>query len=76
MRPMTRLEVRVIPRASKSKVQETGSGSLKVYVTAPPVDGKGNEAVIELLAEHFGAARSRIKVIRGEKSRNKIIEIQ
>ncbi|HNV85359.1 MAG TPA: DUF167 domain-containing protein [Candidatus Omnitrophota bacterium] len=73
---MKRISVRVVPRASKSEVREIGPENFKVYVTAPPVDGKGNEAVIELLAEYFNTARSRVRVLRGERGRDKIIEIQ
>ena len=46
-----------------------------VHTTAIPVENKANEKVIELLSEYFGVAKSRMKVIRGQSSRNKIIEI-
>lgn len=49
--------------------------SYKVYVTAPPEDGKANKKLIELLAEHFGVAKSQVRIIKGEISRNKIVEI-
>lgn len=48
----------------------------KIYVSAPPEDGKANKKVIELLADYFKAAKSQIKIIKGETSRNKIIEIK
>lgn len=72
---MKRIEVRVQPRASRVKVVETGPASFKVYVTCPPVDGKANEAVEKALSDHWNISRSRIRILRGETSRNKIIEI-
>lgn len=48
---------------------------MKVKVSAPPVEGKANEALIELLANHFAVKKSSIKLLRGFKSRHKIIEI-
>lgn len=47
----------------------------KVYVTAAPEKGKANKKMIELLAEYFKASKSQIKIIKGEISRNKIVEI-
>ena len=47
----------------------------RVSVTAPPHEGKANEAVIELLAKHFGIAKSRILILRGTKGKKKLVEI-
>ena len=62
------------PGAKKNLVKEEKE-SLKVFVTARPVDGKANQAVVEILAEHFGVKKSRIEIIKGLKSRNKTISI-
>ncbi|MDR1360989.1 MAG: DUF167 domain-containing protein [Rickettsiales bacterium] len=64
------LNIRVIPKAKHSKVDLP-----KVWTTAAAADGKANEAVIKLLAAHFGVAKSDIKIIRGTTSRDKIISI-
>lgn len=69
-----RFEVKVIPRASRNKVAED-SGRLKVYPPAPPADGKANEALIEILAEHFGVAKQQVNIVRGHKSRRKVVAI-
>jgi len=70
------LKVRVVPRASKNEiVGEMADGSLKIKLKAPPVDGKANEALIEFLSEEWGVAKSKIKIVRGEKGRNKTVEI-
>jgi|YelNatPaOPRAMG01_1025707.scaffolds.fasta_scaffold18709_4 uncharacterized protein (TIGR00251 family) len=70
-----RVSILVIPNARKNEVVEEGD-HLKVYVTAPPVHGRANEAVIEVLAEFFGVKKNKIRIIRGERSREKVVEIQ
>jgi hypothetical protein len=69
-----RLNVRVIPHARQDRIVEEGN-RLKVYLTAPAIEGKANKALVELLAEHFKLKRNRVRVLRGEKSRDKIVEI-
>jgi len=69
-----RVSVLVVPNARKNGVVEEGD-HLKVYVRAPPVKGKANEAVIEVLAEFFGVKKSDIRIISGERSREKVVEI-
>ena len=49
--------------------------SLKIYLTAIPVDGKANKELIKLLAGKMGVSKSRIKIIKGEKSKEKVIEV-
>lgn len=51
------------------------AGKLKVYLTAPAVEGKANQALMEYLSEHFKVKKNQIRIIRGEKSREKVIEI-
>ncbi len=68
------MPVRVIPKAKKNEIKEEGD-KLKVYLTAPPVDGKANKLLIELLAKHFNLKKSQVSVIKGEKSRNKVVRI-
>jgi len=69
-----RLNIRVQPNAKQNKIVEE-TGRFKVYLTVPPVEGKANQALIEFLAEHFNVKRSQVKILRGEKSRDKAIEI-
>lgn len=71
-----RFSVRVIPRASKNELLgPLPDGSYKARLTSPPIDGKANEALVLFLSKHFSVAKSRITIVRGEKSKNKIIEI-
>jgi len=69
------LEVRVIPGAKKDLFKEE-AGKVKVYLTAPPVEGKANAALVDFLAEHYGIRPSCIEIIKGLKSRNKVINIR
>jgi len=69
------LSVKLQPRASKNEIGEPIGDELKIKVTAPPVDAAANEALAELLAEKLDCARNRIELIRGHKSRHKIIKL-
>lgn len=71
----TTLDVLVQPRASRAKLGPIHDGRLKVSVTAPPVDGEANAAVIELLAKELGVARGAVEVISGTSSRRKTVRI-
>jgi uncharacterized protein (TIGR00251 family) len=71
-----RISVRVVPRASRNELQAQPDGSYLARVTAPPADGEANRAVIRLLAEHFGVAPSRIRIVAGATHRQKVFEIE
>jgi uncharacterized protein len=70
-----RIELKVIPGARKNLYKQEGDGT-KVYLTAPPVDGKANEALIKFLAEHFCVKVGRITLLKGLKSRHKVVNIE
>jgi len=69
-----KLQVKVIPGAKKALWKEEGD-TVKVYLTAPALEGRANEALIESVAEHFGVKRSAIEIVKGLKSRYKIVNI-
>ena len=69
-----KIAVRVQPRSSKEEVIADGDG-LKVYLRESATDGKANEALRRVLGDHFNIAKSCVTILRGERSRNKIIEI-
>ncbi len=73
---MTTLEILVQPRASRAKLGPMHDGRLKVCVTAPPVDGEANAAVIELLAKELGVPKRQVEVIAGASSRRKTVRIE
>ncbi|HEV7234779.1 MAG TPA: DUF167 domain-containing protein [Ktedonobacteraceae bacterium] len=68
------ISVKVIPRSSKNSI-EWEQGSLKVRLTAPPVDGLANEALVALLAERLALSKRCIAIVRGATSRQKMVEI-
>jgi uncharacterized protein len=67
--------VKVHPRARKNAITGTVGDALKLALTAPPVEGKANQAVIEFFADLFAIPRSSVTIASGETSRNKIVRI-
>jgi uncharacterized protein len=67
--------VKVHPRAHKEAITGVIGDALKLALTAPPVDGKANQAVIEFFADLFAISRSSITIASGETSRNKVIHV-
>lgn len=71
-----RFEVKVQPRSSQNRIAGVVEGVLKIKLTSPPVEGKANQALINLLARFFAVPRRNITLVRGETSTNKLIEIK
>jgi uncharacterized protein (TIGR00251 family) len=69
------LRVRLTPRAARSAVELRDDGTLAVRVGAPPVDGQANAAAIKVVAKALGVAPSRVRLIRGERSREKTLRV-
>jgi len=69
------IDVKVIPNAKKNAVLREGD-KLKVYVNAPAVSGKANKAVVEMLAEFFKVKKRDVNIVRGERSREKVVEVK
>ncbi|MCK4859133.1 MAG: DUF167 domain-containing protein [Candidatus Omnitrophica bacterium] len=67
------VQVKVISNAKRNEIKKEDEG-FKVYLTAPPVEGKANKRLLEILAKHFSCKKSELKIIRGEKTRNKLIK--
>ena len=72
---MTRLKLRVSPRAKRNAILGLRGDTLKVSVTAPPERGKANDAVVALLAEALGVAPSSIELVSGGASKDKVVEV-
>jgi uncharacterized protein len=70
------IDVQVVPRASRAAVGPAVGDRLRVAVTAPPVDGAANAAVIEALAAAFGVRRAAVTIVRGETGRRKTVRIE
>jgi len=73
--PQATLSVRVQPRASRNEVAGLVGETLKIRLTAPPVEGEANDACLKFLAKLLDLAPSRLAIIQGERSRNKVIRI-
>lgn len=69
------LAVRIQPRASRNGVTRMQDGSLKIRLTAPPVDGAANEALVTFLAQTLSVSRSQVEIVSGNTGRQKIIRI-
>ncbi|HEY1526524.1 MAG TPA: DUF167 domain-containing protein [Candidatus Angelobacter sp.] len=67
--------VKVHPRARKNAITGVLGDALKLALTAPPVDGKANHAVVEFFADLFAIPRSSVTIASGETSRNKVVRI-
>ncbi len=70
-----RFAVRVQPRSSRNGVDGVQGDALRVRVNAPPVDGAANSAVIDVLAAALHLPRRRIRIISGDHSRSKVVEV-
>ncbi len=72
---MTRLAVRVQPRAKNNAIVGWEGGALKIRLTAPPVEGKANKALVDFLAERLALSKSAVTVLSGHGARQKTVEI-
>ncbi len=67
------LAVFVQPRSSRNRIAGVHDGALKIALTAPPVDGKANRAVVVFVAKFFGLPRSNVSLLQGASSRSKLL---
>jgi uncharacterized protein len=71
-----RIDVRLQSRGSRDELLGWRDGVLQAKVSAPPVDGKANQALCRLIAKRIGVAPSKVSVVRGEKSRDKVVRVE
>jgi uncharacterized protein (TIGR00251 family) len=69
-----KIQIKVKPNSKTEEVSQEGDTFI-VKVKEPPREGKANQAVIKLLADYFGVAKSRVRILSGFKSKNKVIEV-
>lgn len=70
-----KMTIVVKTNARKEGVERLEDGSIRVSVNAPPQEGRANEAVIRVIAEHFAVAKSKIRIVGGLRSKKKVIEV-
>jgi uncharacterized protein (TIGR00251 family) len=67
--------VKVAPRAKREGVVGTHGGALKIALTAPPVDGAANEALVALVAKLLGVPKRDVEIVRGASARDKTLRV-
>lgn len=70
------IDVNVLPKSGRDEIRGFVNGILKVRVSAPPIEGKANERLIELMSSIIRVPRSDITIIKGRTSRKKTIRIE
>lgn len=70
-----KLWVQVKPQARKQSIEKISEQDYRIAVQAAPIAGKANDEVVELLARYFSVPKSSVKVLRGQSSRKKLVEI-
>jgi len=69
------INIKVEPRSSRSGITGSYGDGLKVRLTSPPVEGKANKELIEVLAKEFRIRKKDVEILSGEKSKNKIVKL-
>ncbi len=70
------IRVKVLPRSSRDQIMGKEKGAFKIKLTAPPIEGKANKALRELLAKRLGVAKENVEIVSGERSRLKSVRIR
>ncbi|HAJ32331.1 MAG TPA: YggU family protein [Candidatus Atribacteria bacterium] len=69
------IKTKIVPGSSKNKIIGVYNDALKIFIAAPPVEGKANKKCIAYLAKCFDVAKSKVEIISGKNSKNKLIKI-
>ena len=72
----TEIRIKLLPKSSRNQIVGREGDHFKVKVTAPPIEGRANKALIDLLAKKLRVPKSHIEIISGERSRHKSIRIE
>ena len=67
------VNLRILPNSAKNEIIKNDDGSVKVKITALPIDGKANKALVEFLSKTFKLPKTSIEIVRGETSKDKTI---
>ena len=71
-----KIKLRISPNASKNEIIKNEDGTIKVKITAQPVEGKANKALIEFLSKEFKIPKTSIEIVRGDSSKDKTLLIK
>lgn len=70
-----KISVKVKPNSKAEKIEKAGEGGFILYVKAPAKEGRANQTAIKLLSEYFDIPKSKITILKGQASKNKIVEL-
>jgi len=70
------IEVKVDPRSSRNEIAGVAGNTVRIKLTAPPVDGAANEMLVEMFAKKFNIRKSDVVIMKGENSRHKLIKLR
>ena len=70
-----RINVRAVPNSKTPAIIRIDEGSYRARVDAPATEGRANERLVEMLADHFGVSKSSIRILRGANARDKLVQI-
>lgn len=70
-----RLHLFIQPKSSKNEVVGPHNGELKIKITAPPIDGRANEGLIEFLSDHFDIPKRNVILVKGDAGRHKTVDL-
>ena len=69
--------MRITPRASRNEIHEIlDDGTVKIRITAPPVDGQANKAIIDFLSDVLNVPKSKLEIVAGQTGKDKIIAVE
>ena len=69
------IKFRIIPNATKTEIVDPYGDAIKIKISSPPLDGKANAELIKFLSKKLSVSKSSIRIISGESSRDKLVEI-
>jgi uncharacterized protein (TIGR00251 family) len=70
-----KINVAVVPRGNRKKIEKISEDNFKVWVTAAPAEGAANKQVIEIVADYFNVAKSCVVITGGKTGRRKVLEV-
>lgn len=70
-----RLHLFIQPKSSKNEIVGPHNGELKIKITAPPIDGRANEGLVEFLSDYFNVPKRSVVLVRGETGRHKVVDV-
>jgi hypothetical protein len=68
--------VRIVPRASRTELAGVTGGAVRIRISAPPVEGAANQALIRFLAKRLGVGRYQVEIVAGARGRTKVIAVE